>query len=111
MDDTDELLNRLRRFVDATDHDADDLNDCLQSARAYLKAAIGSGFDALAAPIRNDVVVAVAADLWGQRDARNGVMNVGDPDTLQSFRVSTDPLRAAWPKLRAAGILAGKGIA
>lgn len=107
----DELLSRFMRFVDATDRDHDDLADALESARAYLTMGVGSRFDALPAPVRNDIVLAVAADLYGQRDARNGVMAVGDADGIQPYRVSTDPLRAAWPKLRAAGILAGKGIA
>ena len=107
----DALIDRFQRFADATDLDRDDLDECLTAARAYLDAGIGSGFQQLAQPIQDDVTIAVAADLWGQKDARNGIMGVSDPDTLQPYRVSTDPLRAAWPKLRAAGILAGKGIA
>lgn len=53
----------------------------------------------------------MAADLWQQKDARLGVMSIDTTDGLQSYRVPLDPLRAAWPKLRAAGILVGLGIA
>lgn len=44
-----------------------------------------------------------------QRDARLGVMSVGD-GTLEPFRVSSDPLRSVWPKLNAAGILTGSVV-
>lgn len=110
-DETDQLLDRLKTFVDATDYDTAALSDSLAAARAYIDAGIGDMFSTLAQPIQDDVTIAVAADLYGQRDARNGVMSVSTADQITPFRVSTDPLRAAWPKLRAAGILAGMGIA
>jgi hypothetical protein len=50
--------------------------------------------------------VACAADLFNMRDARLGVMQVSDT-TVEPFRISTDPLRSVWPKLKAAGILTG----
>lgn len=53
-----------------------------------------------------DCVTACAADLYNSRDARLGVMNVGD-GTLEPFRVSSDPLRSVWPKLNAAGVPTG----
>ena len=31
-------------------------------------------------------------------------------DGVEPFRISTDPMRSAWPKLRAAGIPAGMGV-
>lgn len=107
----DDLLDRLKRFVDATDYDDEELDAALAAARGYIAGGVGSRFDALPDAVRNDVVMSVAADLYGQRDARNGVMAVDSPDGVQPYRVSTDPLRAAWPKLRAAGIMAGLGIA
>ena len=107
---THRLTDKLQRFVDATDSARDDLSDTLDTADAYLTAGV-PGIDTVAQPIRDDATIAVAADLWGQRDARNGVMAIDSTDGLQPYRVSTDPLRAAWPKLRAAGIPAGLGIA
>lgn len=107
----DPLLDRFKAFVDATDYDTDNLDASLKSARAYLTSGVGERFDQLPEPIRDDIVINVAADLYGQRDARNGVMAIDSPDGVQPYRVSTDPLRAAWPKLRAAGVLAGLGIA
>ena len=81
-------------------------DDCL----AYLSTNLGETWDTVPDLIQSDCVLAVAADLFNQKDARNGVMNV-DSDAIEPFRVSADPLRAAWPKLRAAGVLAGMGIA
>ena len=52
------------------------------------------------------LTVKLAADLFNMRDARLGVMDVGD-STVEPFRISTDPLRSVWPKLRAAGVLTG----
>ena len=83
---------------------------CLTTARAYLTANLGDTWETVPDLIQSDCVLAVAADLYNQKDARNGVMSV-DGDALEPFRVSSDPLRAAWPKLRAAGVLAGLGIA
>ncbi len=85
-------------------------DDCLATARAYLSANLGETWDTVPDLIQSDCVLAVAADLFNQKDARNGVMNVNS-DAIEPFRVSADPLRAAWPKLRAAGVLAGMGIA
>ncbi|OZG62686.1 hypothetical protein BLEM_0603 [Bifidobacterium lemurum] len=107
----DELTERLTAFVDATDFDADAIADSLETARAYLVARFPTRFEQLAKPIRDDIVVTVAADLYGQKDARSGVMAVASTDSVQPFRVSGDPLRAAWPKLRAAGLAVGLGIA
>ena len=57
----------------------------------------------------DDCTLSVALDLWQAKDARNGI--VGITDGVEPFRIPTDPLRTAWPKLRAAGIPAGLGIA
>lgn len=106
----DPLVERLRDFVDVTDSAQNELDQCLRTARAYLESGIPVTFNQLAQELQDDIVVAVAADLYGQRDARNGVMAFGG-DTIQPFRVSTDPLRAAWPKLRAAGVISRAVIA
>ena len=47
--------------------------------------------------------------MWQAKDARNGI--AGITDGVEPFRIPTDPLRTAWPKLRAAGLPAGLGIA
>lgn len=57
----------------------------------------------------DDCTLSVALDLWQAKDARNGI--VGITDGVEPFRIPTDPLRTAWPKLRAAGLPAGLGIA
>ena len=43
-------------------------------------------------------LVDTLADLFNMRDARLGVMDVGD-STVEPFRISTDPLRSVWPCL------------
>lgn len=48
-------------------------------------------------------------DLWQAKDARNGIVGL-TVDGVEPFRISTDPMRSAWPKLRAAGIPAGMGV-
>lgn len=106
----DPLTERLRDMVDATDQATDELSRCLATARAYLDAGCPAWTDA-PQPVQDDVALAVAADLWQQKNARLGVMSIDTTDGVQPYRVPLDPLRAAWPKLRAAGILVGLGIA
>lgn len=84
---------RIRRAIDA--------------AVAYVDGAIGG--HAVPDTVRDDCVTSCAADLYNSRDARLGVMNVGD-STLEPFRVSTDPLRSVWPKLNAAGVPTGSMV-
>lgn len=76
----------------------------VMSAVGYVDGAIG-GYT-VSDTVRADCVVSCAADLYNSRDARLGVMSVGD-GTLEPFRVSTDPLRSVWPKLNAVGIPTG----
>lgn len=110
MTELDPLVERLRDFVDVTDSAQSELDQALRTARAYLDAGVPPQFHKLTQELQDDIVIAVAADIYGQRDARNGVMAFGG-DTIQPFRVSTDPLRAAWPKLRAAGVISRAVIA
>lgn len=83
------------------------LDEKLQAAKLYVSSAIGTATipDALLA----DCIVSCASDLFNMRDARLGVMDVGDA-TVEPFRVSTDPLRSVWPKLKAAGVLTGSVV-
>lgn len=109
-DETDDLTGELQSIVDAMDSQRDDLSATLETARAYLATLDGWPYD-LAQPILDDVVLTVAADLWSARRVRNGVMSIDGTDGPSAYRVSADPLRAAWPKLRAAGVMTGMGIA
>lgn len=99
-----ELLRRLRDEVGVPAGDDDRLTVKLTAAQRYVVAAVvGTQVeDELLA----DCIVACAADLFNMRDARLGVMQVSDT-TVEPFRISTDPLRSVWPKLKAAGILTG----
>lgn len=76
----------------------------ISTAMNYVAGAIGAY--TVADAIRADCVVSCAADLYNARDARLGVMDVGD-GTVEPFRVSTDPLRSVWPKLNAVGVPTG----
>ena len=94
------LMQRLRDEVGVPAGE----DDRLTAARQYVARAVGTATvddDLLA-----DCIVSCAADLFNMRDARLGVMDVGD-STVEPFRISTDPLRSVWPKLRAAGVLTG----
>ena len=93
------LLQRLRDEVGVPAGEEDRLTVKLSAARPVGTTAVDD--DLLA-----DCIVSCAADLFNMRDARLGVMDVGD-STVEPFRISTDPLRSVWPKLRAAGVLTG----
>lgn len=107
-DDTDQLTDRLARLagtLDADDRPA--LSEMLKAARAYLATHV-NGYE-LADALLEDIVLSVALDLWQAKDARNGIVRL-TTDGVEPYRISTDPLRTAWPKLRAAGIPAGMGV-
>ena len=98
------LLQRLRDEVGVPAGEDERLTVKLAAAKRYVAHAVGTATvddDLLA-----DCIVSCAADLFNMRDARLGVMDVGD-STVEPFRISTDPLRSVWPKLRAAGVLTG----
>lgn len=104
MIDNETLLAQLRDEVAIPAGETERLNVKLTAARQYVSHAVGTATvddDLLA-----DCIVSCAADLFNMRDARLGVMDVGD-STVEPFRISTDPLRSVWPKLRAAGVLTG----
>ena len=82
----------------------EDPGDDVAAARRYVAHAVGT--TAVDDDLLADCIVSCAADLFNMRDARLGVMDVGD-STVEPFRISTDPLRSVWPKLRAAGVLTG----
>lgn len=105
----DPLTDRLARLAGTLDpDDLPALSDCLATARAYLAPHV-AGFD-VADALLDDCALSVALDLWQSKDARNGVVAITG-DGVEPYRISADPLRSAWPKLRAAGIPAGMGIA
>lgn len=98
------LLQRLRDEVGVPAGEEDRLTVKLSAAKRYVSHAVDTATvndDLLA-----DCIVSCAADLFNMRDARLGVMDVGDA-TVEPFRISTDPLRSVWPKLCAAGVLTG----
>lgn len=108
--DLDPLTHRLQDLVDATDDSLTQLSLTLATARDYLDGGIPEWTGA-PQTVQDDVRLQVAADLWAQRDARLGVMAIDSADGVQSYRTPLNPLRSAWPKLRAAGVFAGYGIA
>ena len=98
------LLQRLRDEVGVPSGDDERLTAKLAAAKAYVASAVGAA--SIKDEVLADCIVSCAADLYNSRDARLGVMDVGD-STVEPFRISTDPLRSVWPKLRAAGVLTG----
>ena len=103
MDDA-QLLAQLRNEVNVPQGDDDRLGAKLAAAKAYVSSAVGTAH--VKDEVLADCIVSCAADLYNSRDARLGVMDVGD-GTTEPFRVSTDPLRLVWPKLKAAGVNTG----
>lgn len=84
--------------------DADRVQRAITNAISYVDSAIdGHTVDDT---VRADCITSCAADLYNARDARFGVMDVGD-GTVEPYRISTDPLRSVWPKLNAVGVPTG----
>lgn len=100
----DALLARLRDDTAVPSGDDERLNRCLGTARAYVASAIGTA--EVDETVKDDCILGCATDLYNARNARLGVMDMADGET-QPFRISTDPLRSVWPKLRAAGVNTG----
>lgn len=105
MSEPDPLLDSLVLEVNAlTEPDKTRAASKITLARAYLTTAI-AGYEVPEA-IKDDCVVSIAADLYNAKNAQLGIMNVADGE-MTAMRVSTDPLRSAWPKLNAAGVPTG----
>lgn len=103
-DDTTRLVQLLRDEVNIPAGDDERLAAKITAAIHYVDSAIGGA--TVNGDVRDDCIIGCAADLYNSRDARLGVMDVGD-STIEPFRVSTDPLRSVWPKLNAAGVPTG----
>lgn len=104
-----QLVQRLARLVGTLDKDDEpELLAFIELARGYLAPHI-EGHD-IPQAVEDDCTLSVAADLWQARDARNGIVGL-TTDGIEPFRISTDPLRSVWRKLRAVGVNAGMGVA
>lgn len=99
-----QLLAQLRDEVGVPSGDDERLTAKLAAAKAYVASAVGAA--SIKDEVLADCIVSCAADLYNSRDARLGVMDVGD-STVEPFRISTDPLSSVWPKLKAAGVNTG----
>lgn len=99
------LAGLLRDEINIPAGDDERITRAVATAIGYVDGAIGG--QTVADTVREDCIVSCAADLYNSRDARFGVLNVGDA-TLEPYRISTDPLRSVWPKLNAAGVTTGK---
>lgn len=102
--DPDPLLEQLRDDTAVPAGDDSRLTRCLAAAREYVASAVGD--KQVSETVLDDCILGCATDLYNARNARMGVMDIADSDT-QPFRISTDPLRSVWPKLRAAGVNTG----
>lgn len=98
------LEQALRDEVGVPEGDQQRIESALTRAEVYVNAAVGGA--TVPTQVLNDCIVSCAADLYNMRDARLGVMDVSGAD-LQPYRVSADPLRSVWPRLKAAGIITG----
>lgn len=102
---TDDQMNALLRDeVNVPSGDNERINWSITRAKEYVQKAVGN--QTVSDSVFADCVISCAADLYNMREARLGVMDAADGD-LQPYRISTDPLRSVWPKLKAAGILTG----
>lgn len=97
----------VRDEINVPSGDDERVRRAIQAAIGYVNGALGG--QTVGQEVMTDCVTSCAADLYNSRDARLGVMSVGD-GTLEPFRVSTDPLRSVWPKLNAASVLTGSVV-
>ena len=97
----------VRDEINVPSGDDERVRRAIQAAIGYVNGALGG--QTVGQEVMTDCVTSCAADLYNSRDARLGVMSVGD-GTLEPVRVSTDPLRSVWPKLNAAGVLTGSVV-
>ena len=93
VDDTAKLVSLLRAEVNVPAGDNDRLVDKVTAAIEYVDSAIGGANGS-------------AADLYNSRDARLGVMDVGE-GSPEPYRASSDPLGAGWATPNAAGVPTG----
>lgn len=99
-----ELEQALRDEVGVPEGDQTRITSAIERAQVYVSQAVGGAN--VPQTVLADCIVSCAADLYNMRDARLGVMDVAGAD-LQPYRVSADPLRSVWPRLKAAGIITG----
>jgi len=105
-----ESLERwLRDELSIPAGDDDRIAAAIRRAQQYVNAAIGDQEAQVDNDVWADCVVSCAADLYNSRNARLGIMDA-NTDGVEPFRVPTDPLRAVWPKLNAAGVLTGGSV-
>lgn len=102
-----QLDQRLRLEIGVPEGENERINNALSTAAIYVQSATSGA--TVAPEVVDDCVIACAADLYNMRDARLGVMDVGSAD-IQPYRISADPLRSVWPRLRAAGVLTGSQV-
>ena len=100
----DQMITLLRDEINIPSGDDERITWSITRAKEYVNKAVGD--QTVSDSVFADCVISCAADLYNMREARLGVMDASDGD-LQPFRISTDPLRSVWPKLKAAGILTG----
>jgi hypothetical protein len=89
----------LLSFVGAGESDTAFAAKCVDEADALVTHYVG---DDVSVPvvITDRAVLAVAAELFNQRSAPNGIANYSDEvGNLQVARVARDPMRAAYPLL------------
>lgn len=94
VDDTAKLVSLLRAEVNVPAGDNDRLVDKVTAAIEYVDSAIGGAN--VSAAVRADCIVSCAADLYNSRDARLGVMDVGD-GSLEPYRCQATRCAACGP--------------
>lgn len=98
---------KLRSQLNIPAGDDERIHDCLRTASQYVASAIGD--ETVSEDIRDDCIVACAADLYNSKAAQLGIMDTS-MDGVQPYRIPLDPLRSVWPKLNAAGVLTGGNV-
>lgn len=75
------------------------LTSCLDVATELLRKYAGDDYTSIPGKVWDRALTATAVDLFNQRKAPNGVLNQQYDGESTPIRISSDPLRPAYPLL------------
>lgn len=92
-------LDRLRTFVNAGAENDDELNECLAVAAVLVTSHLGVAITDVPPVVLDRVTLLVAAEMFNQGRAPNGILNQQFDEAVGFTRVGSDPLRPAYALL------------
>ena len=94
----DPAATTIEWYVAATEYDRPFADRCEAEAKALVAPHI-KGVD-IPDVVRERAELEVSADLFYRKQSRNGVMDLGNGEINEPWRMNRDPLAAAYPFIR-----------